>query len=249
MGHAVLAVGLGALLVACGGAPEAADASPTDDASSDVDVDVGPTDAAADGDASYETTFPVPLSEGHLWLNGKTDGLDWGDVTAGAGHAFGTVVSGGPPYDDSTAALIGPWGSEQMACATVFTSKQSSSIFEEVELRLRTTITAHSITGYEFNFRATSDGSQYAQIVRWNGPLDSFDYVSSATGPGLHDGDKVCATAVGSTLTASINDNQVVQGTDATFTGGSPGIGFYMQGGTMAELGDYGFTTFYAGAM
>src|SRR5258705_8339267 len=47
---------------------------------------------------------------------------------------------------------------------------RSNPTYEEVELRLRTTVTNHSITGYEINFRCTSDASRYVQIVRWNGP-------------------------------------------------------------------------------
>src|SRR5438067_1711699 len=42
----------------------------------------------------YRTRFGVdeePLSEGGLWLNGKTDGVDWTDVISRGGVAFGAV--------------------------------------------------------------------------------------------------------------------------------------------------------------
>src|SRR5262249_39631551 len=149
-------------------------------------------------------TFPFtqnPLSDGGKWLNGAANGVDWGNVQATPGLAFGTVVSLGPPYNDSTAVLAGSWPSDQTAQATVHTVNQNSNIYEEVELRLRTAITAHSITGYEFNYRCTADGSQYVQIVRWEGPLNQFTYLDSRGGPGLHNGDVVKATAKGSTLT------------------------------------------------
>ena len=133
-----------------------------------------------------------------------------------------------------------------VAMATVHTVNQNGSIYEEVELRLRTTITADSITGYEFNFRCIADGSQYAQIVRWNGALNDFTYVDSRTGPGLHDGDVVMATAVGSTLTTYINGTAVFSATDATFAGGNPGVGFYNQDGTTSNNADYGFADFTA---
>jgi chitodextrinase len=197
----------------------------------------------------YTTNFPLtenPISEGGNWINGGRTGLDWGNVQTTPGLAFGTVVSTFTPFSDPTAVLSGSWSSNQKAQAVVHTVNQNSSIFEEVELRLRTTITAHSITGFEFNFRATADGSQYVQIVRWNGPFGNFTMLDGRTGPGLHNGDVVSATAVGSTLTSYINGVQIVQVNDATFSAGSPGIGFYNQGGTLANNSDYGFTSFTA---
>jgi hypothetical protein len=210
-----------------------------------------PRDAASCAGGTYTTAFSAtedPLREGGCWLDGAADGRDWSDVQSVPGLAFGTIVSLGPPYSDATAVLAGTWGPTQTACATVHTVNQTASVFEEVELRLRTTIAKGSITGYEFNFRAIADGSQYAQIVRWNGAINDFTYVDARTGPGLHDGDMVCATASGTTLTSSINGAMVVQGTDATFATGAPGIGFYNQNGTVQQDRDYGFTHFTASA-
>lgn len=199
---------------------------------------------------NYTTSFPGvanPISEGGNWINGHADGLDWADVRTTAGLAFGTE-SGSGAFDDSTAVLAGTWGPEQTTQATVHTvNQQTNSISEEVELRLRTTITPHSITGYEINFRCTSDGSQYVQIVRWNGPLGSFDIVDTTTGPGIHDGDVIKATISGSLITAYINGAQVLQGSDATYTNGSPGIGFFLLAGTNLS-GDFGLTNFTATA-
>ena len=197
----------------------------------------------------YSTTFSMtqnPISENGYWINGKTTGLDWANVQTTPGLAFGSAISTSTPYNDPTAVLAGSWSSNQKVQAVVRTVNQNSSIFEEVELRLRTTITAHSITGYEFNFRATADGTQYVQIVRWNGPFGNFTALDSRSGPGLHNGDIVSATAVGTTLTAFINGVQIVQVTDSTFTYGNPGLGFYNQGGTLANNSDFGFTSFTA---
>jgi len=197
---------------------------------------------------NYTTSFPLtenPISEQGEWINGGTVGLDWTNVQTTPGLAFGTE-SGSVNYDDATAVLTGAWASDQTAQATVYTVNQNSNIFEEVELRLRTTITAGSIAGYEFNFRCTADASQYVQIVRWDGPLGSFTLLDSTAGPGLHNGDVVKATAVGSTLTTYINGTAIFSVTDSTYTGGSPGIGFYNQNGTVSNDGDYGFTNFTA---
>jgi chitodextrinase len=199
----------------------------------------------------YGTSFPLtenPISENNNWINGLSTGLDWGNVQTTAGLAFGTNVSGAPPYNDSTAVLAGTWGPNQTVTGTVHSVNQTSSIYEEVELRLRTTITPHNITGYEINFRCTSDGSQYIGIVRWNGPLNNFSYVTilDPGGPGIHDGDVVSASIVGSTITGYINGVAVITGTDSTYTNGSPGIGFWNQNGTVAANPNYGFISFSA---
>ena len=200
---------------------------------------------------SYTTNFALaenPISEGRKWINGETTGLNWANVRTTPGLAFGTETDT-VNYDDSTAILAGAWSANQMAQAQVHTVNQTSSVFEEVELRLRTSISAHSMTGYEINFRCTSDGTQYVQIVRWNGPLGDFSFLDARVGPGLHNGDVVKATIVGSTITAYINGTQVVQVTDSTFTSGSPGMGFYIQGGSASLESDYGFTSFTASVL
>jgi hypothetical protein len=229
-------------------APRSDSTAPADASEGGARADASTSDACvATGGGSYTTTFPLtedPISEGCRWLNGFTLGIDWGNVQTTPGLAFGTVVSGGPPYSDSTAVLSGTWPADQSAQATVHIGTPKSSIYEEVELRLRVSITPHSITGYEFNFRATSDGSQYAQIVRWNGAINDFTMLNGVTGPGLHDGSVVKATAVGNTLTAYIDGVMQVQATDSTFSTGRPGVGFYNQGGTTSDNSNYGFSTF-----
>jgi hypothetical protein len=198
---------------------------------------------------TYVTSFSStenPISEGGVWINGATEGLRWNNVRTTPGLAFGTQ-SGFGGYDDSTAVISGSWGANQTCEATVHTVNQNTSFNEEVELRLRTTISPNSITGYEILFKCTpaSDPTRYVQIVRWNGPLGSFDYIDQKSGPGINNGDKVKATIVGSTITAYVNGVQVARGDDSTFTTGSPGIGFFHRGGT-AVNGDFGFTNFIA---
>jgi len=196
---------------------------------------------------TYTTKFPAtenPISEKAVWINGQTAGLDWANVRTTNGLAVGTE-SGSAGYDDSTALLSGDWGTNQSAQATVHTVNQGDKIFEEVELRLRSSLSAHSATGYEINFRCSKTGGAYVQIVRWNGPLGKFSYVATTQGPGLSDGDVVKATIVGNVITAYINGVQVLQGTDATYAKGNPGIGFFLQGAAGVN-GDYGFTSFTA---
>jgi len=202
---------------------------------------------------SYSTKLSAtenPIYEGGKWINGHSIGLDWGDVQTAAGLAIGTNVSAAPPYDDSTAVLAGEWGSNQMAQATVYTVNQTRAIAEEVELRLRTTITPHRITGCEFDYRVTSDGAQYLGIVRWEGKLNKCTYLThdpcTICGRGLHNGDTIKATAIGDTLALYINDRKYVELKDTKFLGGSPGIGFWNWGGKVADNKNYGFTDFTA---
>ena len=134
---------------------------------------------------SYRTSFPVsenPVSEGGICLNGRTDGIDWADVIASNGEVYGAVTrmavaerrveqgnldavangAAGPEgdYDDPTAVLAGRWGRDQYARAAVFSRNPTDQYFQEVEIRLRSTITPHLCTGYEIFFRClkTQDG-------------------------------------------------------------------------------------------
>jgi hypothetical protein len=206
---------------------------------------------------SYTTNFLLtenPISEGGRWINGGTTGLDWADVSTTPGLAVGHEV--GVSFSDATALLTGTWGPDQMATATVHTVNQNDSCFQEVELRLRSAISAHVNTGYEVNFKASKTSSAYMSIVRWNGPLGSFDVFHQLFGAqfGVKNGDVVSAKIVGNVVTAFINGTQVLQ-VDITsiggtvYTTGSPGMGFNLENGGAGcpnTNGDYGFTSYTA---
>ena len=196
---------------------------------------------------NYTTTFPLtenPISESGSWINGKTVGLDWNDVRTTSGFAYGTE-SGSVNYDDSTAILAGTWGPNQTVQATVHIVSSDSASFEEIELRLHTSITAHSITGYECNFSVKS-GNQYAQIVRWNGPLGDFTLLDSR-GYYAKNGDVVKATITsGGVITTYLNGTPLFSVTDTTYSGGSPGMGFYLQGGPSSDDPNFGFSAYSA---
>jgi hypothetical protein len=218
------------------------------------------TSARADGSAAapaavsgphgiYSTGFPLgenPVSEGGKWECGGTVGLDWADVATTPGRAFG-LESGVTGYDDATALLTGAWGPNQTAQATVFTSNQNDKLWEEVELRLRSSLSSHNATGYEIIFRCSKTSNAYSDIVRWNGPLGSFTYLSHKEGAeyGVANGDVVRATMVGNVITVYKNGVQMAQATDGTYATGHPGMGFFLQGGTGANR-DYGFSAYSA---
>jgi hypothetical protein len=199
---------------------------------------------------TYATSFPLtedPISENGSWINGKAVGLEWFDVVTTPGLAQGTYSP--VTYSDPTALLTGTWGPDQTVQATVYSVNQTESYYQEVEIRLRSQMSAHSNTGYEINFRCLKNANAYMQIVRWNGALGSFTYISSYSGAqyGVSTGDVVKASIVGSTIRVYINDVLMGTGTDSTYSAGNPGIGFdYGCGSTYR---DFGFTSLVASSL
>ncbi len=185
-----------------------------------------------------------PLSDSGSWLNGKTDGLDWSDVAVTNSMAIGLQSGINPNYDDSTAVVSGTWGSNQTVTATVRIpgDRPPDGNFPELEIRLRTSISAHRIAGYEVIFSVPGG---YAQLVRWNGPVNDFTYIASGNGIYLQDGDVIKATVSNNVFTSYVNGVQILQASDNTFTTGSPGIGMFIQGTTgLNNL--FGFSNFSA---
>jgi len=199
--------------------------------------------------ASYTTAFPLtenPLSEGGVWATGHAAGIDWSDVRTTPGLAFGTQ-SGLQNYNDSIAVLQGTWGPDQAATATVYTVNQTAgNVYEEAEILLRFQISPHTARGYEINFSMRNDGSQYTQIVRWNGSIGDFTLLDARVLPFvLKTGDRVAASAVGNTITTYVNDAEIFHVTDSAFADGNPGLGFYLQGATGVNA-DYGVSCYAA---
>jgi hypothetical protein len=207
---------------------------------------------------SYTTVFPLtenPISEGGNWIDGGTVGLDWTNVSTTPGLAIGNQV--GASFTDATAILTGTWGPDQMATATVHTVSQNDACFQEVELRLRSALSAHVNTGYEISFHMSQTSEAYLIIVRWNGALGDFTYLFNpphSTTFAVKDGDIVSAKIVGNLITAYINGVQKGQA-DITSVGGtvyptgSPGMGFNLENapaGCSGTNGNYGFTNYTA---
>jgi hypothetical protein len=204
----------------------------------------------------YSTNFPRgenPISERGKWSNGQTDGLDWANVQTIPGLAFGTEIGGTRPepqnYDDSTALLKGTWGPNQTVQATVHSvnPNQDDTVWEEVEIRLRSSLSPHNATGYEIMFRCSKIEKAYCNIARWDGPLGKFTLLKKSFGSkyGVANGDVLKASMIGTVLTVYINGVQMVQTTDDTFKTGNPGMGFFIDRATGVNR-DFGFTSFMA---
>jgi hypothetical protein len=213
---------------------------------------------------SYATRFSVdedPISEGGIWVTGRRHGVDWADVVAEHGLAHGHSRRGeaaerhgytsAPPagegdeeYDDPTAVLLGRWGRNQHATATVFSRNQTPRFYQEVEIRLRSSIAPHSCTGYEVFWRCLRAGGAYVWIARWNGAVTDWTTLARKEGAeyGVEDGDVIEASIEGNVIRGFRNGIEVVSAADDTFDAGAPGIGFnYACDGTYA---DHGLTHF-----
>jgi hypothetical protein len=177
---------------------------------------------------SYFTNFALtenPISESGRWINGGTTGLDWGNVRTT--HGFASAAN--PPYvnfNDPTAILTGNWGAIQTASVTVVCNGCDDVTFNEVEIALNRTLTAHKNDGYEINCRTPDNSSAYFCIVRWNGALGDFTILRQVIGKGCKNGDVFSATNVNGVITGFLNGVAVITATDTTFSGGAPGIGF-----------------------
>lgn len=201
---------------------------------------------------SYTSAFGFTentLTDGGRWINGGTVGLDWQDCRCTPGLAFGVGSSPSPPFNDPTAVLMGAWGRTQTVEATVVVPASPTG-FQEVELRLLTTIEAHRIVGYEVLFSVT--GNTYVEIRRWDGGFSSvsdFPIVVGGSGPQLQTGYRVKATVTAAGLFTAYVDSgggytSIISGTDTTYRSGALGLGFYNNGA--GSPSDFGVSSFSA---
>jgi len=186
------------------------------------------------------TNFPLtefPVSESGNWIGGHSTGLDWSDLGTISGHTYGTVLA--PGYDDPTALLTGLWGPDQMASGIVFSVNQQDSPNQEVELRLRSTLSSHNCTGYEIGWRVSPNNVAYMGITRWNGKLGDFTTLVTYYGAecGVSNGDVIEAVAKGNVISAYKNGVLQARIKDSTFLTGSPGMGTDWGPGTNTNFG------------
>jgi hypothetical protein len=195
----------------------------------------------------YSTSFPLtenPLRESGKWIDGLAPGLDWYGCKTLGGNVVGVQSSGG--YTDPTSILTGTWAPNQRVRCTVFKNAPSSSYLPEMEIRLRSVISAHVNRGYECLISLYNLYSP--QIVRWNGDLGDFTYINDnpLLTPTPVDGDIFEAEIIGGHIKVFLNSNLVVEADDSTWTDGNPGIGFFTSGGDLSEQEKWGFKDFQA---
>jgi hypothetical protein len=178
------------------------------------------------------------------------NGTDWSNVRTTTNFAFGTENPQSGVDDDSTATIVGTWGGNQQVVGTVVAPTTSDTIQQEVELRLLTTITSGTITGYEADYIGftTTAADCGVTVQRWNGALNSFTSLAGGVGGSqtcLHTGDIVRAVVIGGKFTTYINDVIAATGTDSTFTTGKPGMGMYLEASS-GGANTFGFSAWRA---
>jgi hypothetical protein len=213
---------------------------------------------------SYRTEFPHdenPVSEDGMWLNGKADAIDFTDCVTSNGFIHGAPsrmnvleqraeqgnLEGGEAegdYDDPTAILSGEWGPNQHGRGVAHIENPTDEWFQEVQIRLRSTLEPHSITGYEVFFRCLKGELGYAEIVRWNGPIGDWTSLQRHQGPeyGVEHGDVVEATIEGNVIKGFVNGVEKITVTDDAWASGAPGVGFNF--GVGDTYADHGFSSF-----
>lgn len=195
---------------------------------------------AGAGAGTYSTTFPLtenPISEGGVWVRGKTEGLVWTDPATGLASdgtthvAYATQVPG-PDFNDSIAHLK-PYSANHWCQGTIY--RASTIGLPEVELLLRSTISANSAVQYEIDI--LSDGRLF--IVQWLGGFGSFHIEAGpiTTNCTMNDNDVWYAQISGNTIIVKCNGTQVYTGDITTFVNaainsGNPGMGFFGNSGT-----------------
>jgi hypothetical protein len=226
---------------------------------------------------TYITSFPLnenPISEGGNWVNGGScgspalcPGLDFSNVKTHPNFAYGTQTGAvPPPYTDSTALLTGRWGNDQSVQVVVGWDGASSTKndYDEVELRLRSTLAAHWNSGYLINCRiGTPSADSYIQMGRANGPPNDFTWPAMAECHGVScgcpNGTVITGTVANNSLgqpviSAYINGRLVAKATDTSsgncpdqcaIQSGAPGFGFFHQN-TSGQNSDFGICSFAA---
>jgi len=216
---------------------------------------------------SYTTEFPLdedPVSENGMWLNGKKDAIDFSDcitsngIIHGApsrmnvlekraeqGNLDGEAQAPAGDYDDPTAVLAGAWGPNQHGRGVAHVEKPTEDWFQEVQIRLRSTVAPHSITGYEIFFRCLKGEHGYAEIVRWNGRVGDWTSLKRHQGPdyGVAHGDVIEASIEGNVIRGFVNGVEKITVTDDTWASGAPGVGFNF--GVGDTYADHGFSSFH----
>lgn len=207
---------------------------------------------------TFTTAFPAtenPISQGGIWLNGLTDGLDWNDIQTVAGHAYSAAfdtASGG--VSDGICNLKRSFLActrKQFSAGTVFRAVgYNPNVAHEIAVYVNMTIdpAGHSVTGYEF-YRGSGGTTA---LIRWEGPWNTFTAIGTNTIPAPADGDvqRIENDGAGN-LTCYVNGVPYITVLDTTWTGGNPGIGNNPPtgGSPPAVLSSLGFSSWTGGSL
>ena len=223
---------------------------------------VGRSRSAAPGGGSagillpFSTSFSGanedPISEGGIWRHNPNNGWQTSRVRVTSGVARPDALSNQTGHFDDAYSLLDQTkflGGIPNNVEVICTLDLGSGTTQEHEILLRAGDSDTTASAYECLYNA-ADGS--AQIVRWDGALNSFtDITSSAINIGAGStGNQIRATIVGSAITLYWRANsgnswtQIAAATDTTFANGSVGISFYATAAGGGSIDACGFTDF-----
>lgn len=193
------------------------------------------------GGADFFTDFPAtedPISQGGIWINGGTNGLNWQDCETTPGKCFATnfasATSQGNEFDDPICHLRTSYrvfNNNHFSQGVVSRAPGYSPNTEhENELWVCANgETPHVWTGYEILWAHNGESA----VVRWNGPPfaddpNAFTQLGAIVDIGAAvDGDVLRAERSGNDIIVYKNGVLKYTRTDATWIGGQPGMGFW----------------------
>lgn len=236
-------------------APTAEDAPVTGEdvpSTSDAPVDAPRADAPLPdaGPTMFATSFDDdedPLGPG--WRLGEREGIDWQDVVARGGLAFGAGPSP-DAYDDCVAVRADAPTSSHTVRATIHIAPGFSPAYnQELEVIVGGTIEAHSVRLYEVLWSVAGN----FQVARWDGPLGAYDVSLPLVGTGAGvpvDGDVLEVSYDASNpddvvIVVRKNGTQVAEVHDTTsnrLTSGTPGLSFFSRSTDATEMDRFCFT-------
>jgi hypothetical protein len=211
------------------------------------------------------TNFPAtenPISQGSIWTPGSTFSAGAATKTniQTAGKAYSTMVSfDGTNFDDSLACLSGFGANHEVTC-TIANSGGFSGFSLELEILLRSDITAAHVFQYEVD---CVFGALGIDLVRWDMTIASPNSNTNlrARIPNetpFNNGDQVYASIVGTLITVKYRTPPAAFATlftydtvsDATkYSSGNPGIGAWNQTGSAANQSKFAWADFLANTL
>lgn len=194
---------------------------------------------------SYATNFDLtetPISENGTWV---PHAASWTALISSGGNAIDSQDNSGA-FDDSNTCLRG-FPPDQRASGIIHKGATSGGMEAELLLRWDIDAAGNLTRGYECNLHQAGN---YAEIVRWNGGLGSFNYVKHVDNVATPaDGDTFSAEIVGNQIRTYLNGVILATGDIGSIGGtvwgdGNPGVGMFRHTGAASST--YGFQSYAA---
>lgn len=209
--------------------------------------------------SSFSGADEDPISEAGVWRHNQNNGWQAAKVRRVAGVARPDALSGSAGNTDDSYTLLNPAkfsGGIPANVEVIVTLDLGTGTTQEHEILLRAADSDTGVTCYECLYNAAGAAPQ---IMRWNGPLNSFTEITdgaSVLNPGAgSSGNQLRATIIGSAIAFYWRANsgsgwtQIATATDTTYASGSVGIAFFASAAGGGSINACGFTDFSVSAL